>query len=449
MAKKLFILFLVVFLGSSLGLKQVGAQEETVKLSQVAEFEKAKLIKPGEYKGGPLKEGEAKYYKIEISPGYQIQILYLSASSKSDDASLEYTLFDENEEKLSFAQSLVAPETKMGVFNLPSTSQDFLASQVKNRFLEVKASKKDIDSYTFEFKKVDKTDVGAGTDAGDDFGIALEIEPQDYPNNFSARNKCGGKYCSTDEKDMYKVAVEKGEKLTVKITPNPYLQPKIEFYNELRQKQKGEKKATEKEEAVEAFYVSDGDQNVYFTISDVSLKDYFGSYAMNVSIKTATAEELEEAGIVVEVPEEVVPEEEIPTLPEKEVPVIAPKEEIPEAVAEVPQAETFISRIKEVPLWLLIGALAFIVIIVVIIILALRARKRPPKPPISPLKPPAPPAPLKAPPTEEAPLGPPEARPPTEVLPTEPVGPKPSEVPKPSEEGTKGMILPPKELIGK
>ena len=436
MAKKLFILFLVVFLGSSLSLKQVGAQEETVKLSQVAEFEKAKLIKPGEYKGGPLKEGEAKYYKIEISPGYQIQILYLSASSKSDDASLEYTLFDENEEKLSSAQGLVSPETKMGVFNLPSTSQDFLASQVKNRFLEVKASKKDVDSYTFEFKKVDKTDVGSSTDAGDDFNIALEIKAQDYPNNFLARNKCGGKYCSTDEKDIYKIAVEKGEKLAVKITPNPYLQPKIEFYNELRQKQEAEKTATEKGKDVEAFYISDGDQNVYFSISDVNLKDYFGSYALNVSLKTATAEELEEAGIVVEVPEEIDPEEEIPTLPEREVPVIAPKEEIPEAVAEVPLAETFISRIKEIPLWLLIGALAFIVIIVVIIILALRARRRPLKPPITPLKPPAPPSPLKAPPTEEAP------KPPTEVA-------KPPEVPKPSEEGTKGMILPPKELIGK
>lgn len=437
--KKLFILFLIVFLGFNLGLKQTWAQKET-GLSLRDEFKEAKLIEPGEHKGGPIKEGETEYYKIEILPGYQMQVLYKSASSEFDDAFLEFTLYNEEEEILSTAREQITKDVKMGVFNLPGTSQDSLSHDTQLRFLEIKASQKDIDSYTFEFKKVDKTDAGSDTDAGDDFDVAQEIKSGDYPENFLAKNECGEKYCSTDEKDMFKVAIEKGEKLTVKITPNPYLQPKIVFYNELKEKQKEEVTAAGKGIVVEAFYISDGDQNVYFSISDASLKDHFGSYAMDLSVKEATAEELEEAGIV---KEEVI-EEEIPLFPEvtvpEEAPLVVPGEEIPEAVAEIPEAETFVSRIKGVLIWLVIGVIVFIGIIVAIVILILKARKKPPRPPVASPKTPTSP---KVPPTGEAPPIPPEApRPPTKI-------PKPSAEPLGPEEGKPGMILPPKELRGK
>lgn len=437
MKKKLLVIsvVLILFFGLSWSINVKAVDEPEIKTL----LEKAKLITQGEYKG-EVKGKESNLYKIEVSPGKQIK-LYAKATVVNCCPDLWFTLFDQTGRKLSSQDIFFIADMKEGeveVFYLSGTTKDFSAEETKLVLFEVRnAEEKSSASYSFNFVlDTKKTDIGLTTDAGDDFDIACDIKPGDYPKNFLAKNKCGEKYCSTDHEDMYKISVKVKEKLTIKITPDANLQPKINFFNELEEAQAGGETAANKGAIVETSYISPKDQDVYFVISDAAWEDwYYGSYAMNVTVKTATAEELEEAGIV---EEEVVPEEEV-TVP-KEAPLVVPEERIPEAVAEFPEAETFVSRIKGALIWLVIGIIVFIGIIVTVVVLILKARKRPPKPPVSP----APPTPPKAPPTEEAPPATPEAPKPPEV--SKP----PEEVPKPpSEEGTSGMILPPKELRGK
>lgn len=441
MNKKIFALFAVLIF--SFGLIWTNSTKAGVSTTQgmlVERLKAGKLIEPGEYVGEKLNNEEADYYKIKVKPGQQIRIHGTGEAGNEWQAEklLRFTLY--NEEGTILSRNSLSPyldsakaET-MSVFYLPGTTE--IAPQTKTNlaFLEVYLEKGNetywLKGYSFSLTlDKEKTDIGSGTDVGDDFNFVQEIEIGDYPENFLAKNECGsGKYCSTDHKDLYKISVKGKEKLTVKITPNSNLQTKIDFFNELKEIQKEGKASTDKGVVIEASYLCPKDQNVYFAISDAFLGDYYyGSYAMNVAVKTATAEELKEAGIKEEVPEEVVFEEEKPEVIEEE-PIIIPEEVVPKTV-EVPLVETFLSQIKSALIWWVAGFVVFIAIMVTVIILVKKAKKRPPKPPVPPVPPTSTFGPF--PPTRET-LTLPEALKPKETKPTRP-----------------GMILPPKELKGK
>ena len=450
MKKKFSALFVALTL--LLGLNWINLAKAGVSTAEGTLKERlkaGKLIEPGEYVGERLNNKEADYYKIKVKPGQQIKI-YGSGElgeGKTYMASFRLTLY--NNEGTILSTNQVEPyrdpaEAKTAsVFYLPGTTD--ISPQTKDNlaYFEVYFQGEDdtywLKNYSFRLAlDKEKTDIGSGTDAGDSFDLAQEIKAGNYPKNSLAKNKCGiNKYCSTDHKDVFKILVKAKEKLTVKVTPNQYLQPKVDFFNELKEDQEGGKAAANKGAAVEASYISPEDQEVYFVVSSASYEDwYYGSYALDVSVEEATAKELEEAGIVEETPvAEETPKEEIPkeetTAPENEMLTVTSENKIPEAIAQIPQAENFISKIRRTFIWLLIGVAAFIAVIVTIVSLVLRSKKKPSRPSVVSPRPSA-------------------SLPEVPAKKVSPEVPKPPKIPKPpSEEGTSGMILPPKELKGK
>jgi PGF-CTERM protein len=149
----------------------------------------------------------------------------------------------------------------------------------------------------------DNFDAGSQTDAGDTFEIAMDITLKEYKSYLSGT-------WGTDTKDLYKLPVEKGTMLTVKVIPPSDKMREITLYNDDRVKIAEEYPANPGAIVKTTQEIADkGD--IYIEID--SGDDDYGKYTMKVTTEAgAHAEETTETPYEEEYPTEApeVPSEE-------------------------------------------------------------------------------------------------------------------------------------------
>ncbi len=196
--------FFITFLFSCLFFHSVVAQEAFPQGG--SSFESAVEIKPGLYQGGQLGwEEEATkqqvYYLNDIKSGQAIE----AATKFSGDTNLSVSLYNSDENKLADVYGgqgidalgwLVGSPTKTGTYYL--VLRNDAVEQATNISLDLKVS--------------DKYDANSSSDAGDTIPQALLISLGTYQGYFSGEQ-------GNDEKDYYSLALKKGNKVSVKVTP--------------------------------------------------------------------------------------------------------------------------------------------------------------------------------------------------------------------------------------
>lgn len=166
------------------------------------DYSNATELKEGENTGRAVGEGETCYYYINSKPGYELNIDY-KITGESFFGSVSLYDGDKND--------IVSSVDGEDVLRwLGSGSED------SNYYLVIDNSY-GIDSQILDISFVDRTDADSGTDAESDFKKALDILYGEYTGYLSSfiYGAVGG----NDESDYYKISVERGDKVTIKVTP--------------------------------------------------------------------------------------------------------------------------------------------------------------------------------------------------------------------------------------
>lgn len=166
------------------------------------DFSNSVELQEGENIGGSISEGNTCYYYINVNSGYELDIDY-KLTGEHFFGSVKLYDNDKNE----IAGSIDAEDVLKWLGSGSEQSKYYLVLE----------SSYNIDSQTIKISKVDRTDANSNTDAGGDFDSSLDIEYGEYTGYLSSFTY--GAEGGNDEADYYKLAVKKGDKLTVKITP--------------------------------------------------------------------------------------------------------------------------------------------------------------------------------------------------------------------------------------
>ena len=285
----LMVLFIIIILLIPLG---VQAQQTPTT------FEKAVEITPGKYTSAtPIQEEGKHFYKFPVKSGtsYSIEnvkVTYATIDPNYKDSSggsrvvgdvyeggsgVDFTFYNERREELltyEFAGENADFQSCDGCF-----WQGVAAEDVSDfYYLEINyKSKTEANlwsvNYEFEFSELSKfADLGSETDAGANFDKALPITENSYPECCSL---VGGQYGS-DNVDMFSVDLQANQKLVVKTTPPNERGAKITFYDGTRASV-GSEESANVGAIVEAVFLSDKQQKVYFKIEGFSIEiDSYG-----------------------------------------------------------------------------------------------------------------------------------------------------------------------------
>jgi len=207
-------------------------------------FESATLIQPGKYQGGPLDEetGLEKYYFIEgVKPGQEIKIKGVFIASSNTYGTLNgMVLYNEEMEELLDVSEGNNSSLALSASWLPNFDQPTYKYYIKIIDEGLWHTK----SFTLEISLVDRYDANSQTDAGDSIDKALAIAPGgNYQSYLAGCYDClpfDIKEGGTDFKDFYKITAQKGQNLTIKITPPSEAQMELAIYNTKRQLLKSE-----------------------------------------------------------------------------------------------------------------------------------------------------------------------------------------------------------------
>jgi len=183
-------------------------------------FETTVPLSLGNYQGGTLEEGSEGYYLInnEVKPGQEIQVQVLF----SGNTNLGFFLYDQNKQKLT-AKEYVGEDDDSSLYwlNGASSPQKYYF-RVKNQAINAATLK------SLSVKIVNRFDANSQTDAGGSFENALPIEAGQYQGYLDFN------YEASDKEDFYKVNLERGQKLTVKVTPPQDLYIELRIYDKNR-----------------------------------------------------------------------------------------------------------------------------------------------------------------------------------------------------------------------
>ena len=201
-AKNLVIVvFLGAFLVGAIGI--VSAQQTLPKGGD--SFETAVKIEPGSYEGEAIEEGEPEYFYIDVKPGQELQ---MKGALKGSDSSGEQTLslYSENRKEIAYESDYLfkGDQAPFSFSWLTNSEKDSYKYYIKRWRM--------IGAISFNLSLVNRYDAGSQTDAGDTFGKAINITAGNYTAYLAGKE-------GPDTKDFYKMAVKKGETLTVKVTP--------------------------------------------------------------------------------------------------------------------------------------------------------------------------------------------------------------------------------------
>jgi hypothetical protein len=240
-------------------------------------FETAKLITPGTYSGENISKNNEDYYKIELNPGYRMNIL-ITAKTQNRGNVGEINIYNEKRMELS---------SNGFFFNSGEAIQEMYwvaSSKDESNIYFIKVGNYGAGTYDYSINVTieDNTDIESGTDAPDTFEDALEITPGKHRGWLIAGT------VGTDQIDMYKINLNKGELLTVNLTPESTASMNISIYDSTRKFQKSKLSPNEGaiieleypvfEETTPAYIEikrsKDGYYDFEITVEEVDLCDY-------------------------------------------------------------------------------------------------------------------------------------------------------------------------------
>lgn len=333
----LFVILAMLFIGI-IGI--ANAQEALPKGGD--SFETAVKLETGSYTADrEIAQDSYEYFKITLKAGQVIKVKFTTPGEGSPYAGA--SIYSSEEEQVQEEVIIGDPNKSETLVWAPSKTGIFYIT-VGNSYNENAKGTK------YAISLEDLFDAGSQTDAGSTFDKAMKITKGEYEGYLSGKK-------GDDTEDLYKIAVKKGTKLTVILTPPEEASPSVKLYDSSRK-------------VIESKYASNPGAIVTVSVSITKSEDVFielscdrwqskdiVSYTLNV--------ETEKGAVVEEEEEEVLLEEEIPI--EEVYPKIYP-EEVEEAAKAVKRGFR----------WVLIMGIVGVIVIIIIIVLVVYflARKK-------------------------------------------------------------------------
>jgi hypothetical protein len=190
-------------------------------------FENATRIHSGHSSEARLNGGDEDYFYIMVNAG---QTLVLEGSIVTDEpGTMRHSIHDEDKSPLNDGivnGALVSNR----IYWSPDSKEDSYKFYTKVECMKYWYWG---GQYNLNVSIYDHYDANSGTDAGDTFNTAMNITQGSY-DGFLAGKNYGDQ--GTDNKDVYKLSLEAGETINVKLTPPDYNKLKTIIYNEDRAK---------------------------------------------------------------------------------------------------------------------------------------------------------------------------------------------------------------------
>ncbi|CAD6494263.1 MAG: hypothetical protein FFODKBPE_00658 [Candidatus Argoarchaeum ethanivorans] len=192
-------------------------------------FENATRIYSGHSSEAWLEVGDEDYFYIMVDAG---QTLVLEGSIVTDNrGSMRHSIHDEDKSPLNDGGvdgAFVSNTIRWS----PDSGKDSYKFYTKVECVH-EYSYGGTGQYNINVSIEDHYDASSGTDAGNTFDTAMNITPGSY-DGFLAGKYYGDQ--GTDNKDLYKLPLEAGETINVKLTPADNVKLKTMIYNEDRAK---------------------------------------------------------------------------------------------------------------------------------------------------------------------------------------------------------------------
>jgi hypothetical protein len=253
-------------------------------------FENATEIVSGYSADAWLDKGDEEYFYITGNPG---QTLVVKGSIvSSHDGAMHQSIY--NEDKL-VLNALEIKRSYSGHASSSSLMTTSLSSEKDHYKLYIRTKAKSYYGggyfqYRLDVSVEDHYDANSGTDAGDTFDTAMNLTQGNYDGFLSGYYDVGnGKGAWTskdrgnDHKDLYKLALESGEKINVKLIPSDSVKLNLKIYNEDR----AEEKSIQSPDTGVIFrtsWTAPSAQDVYVLIERAG--DYpSGTYHMDISVE--------------------------------------------------------------------------------------------------------------------------------------------------------------------
>jgi len=204
MFKKIIVSFFISFLFLVSWSSLVSAQTSLPPSGN--SFETAVLLSPGKYQGGVFQGRQELYYIVQTKAGQQI-----SAQARGfSEAGCDIYLYDESREEL---MSDYGENPKVSW--LPNANKSSY-----NYYLKIANDYADVESFTVEISVTNYYDANSGTDAGSTFESALNLNtiPGSY-TGYLSKAFYDIPYIGDDDKDFYRISVQKGIPYEFKLTP--------------------------------------------------------------------------------------------------------------------------------------------------------------------------------------------------------------------------------------
>lgn len=192
-------------------------------------FATAVELEPGVYQADSLEENEY-FYVAGIKPGQEINIEYTFSVGTGNDGWGILGLYDENRAELFGDWDTVSGGGSEFITAswMPNTDEDSYKYYIRAGYDDY-----DVSSVLFDVSLTDYYDAGSQTDAGDSFEKAMSLTAGEYEGYLSGES-------GSDVKDFYKMEIEKGEELTVKITPPMEASMEVVLYDDNRKELRSE-----------------------------------------------------------------------------------------------------------------------------------------------------------------------------------------------------------------
>jgi hypothetical protein len=253
-------------------------------------FENATEIYSGYSADAWLDEGDEEYFYITGNPG---QTLVVKGSIvSSGNGKMHQSIYDEDKLVLNALEIKRLGSGHASSSSLMTTS---LSSEKEQYKLYIRTKAKQYGSwggiqYRLDVSVEEHYDANSGTDAGDTFDTAMNITQGNYEGFLSGYYDVGhggaawsSKDRGNDHKDLYKLALESGEKINVKLIPSDDVKLNLKIYNEDR----AEENSIQSPDTGVIFrtsWTAPSAQDVYVVIERAG--DYpSGTYHMDLSVE--------------------------------------------------------------------------------------------------------------------------------------------------------------------
>lgn len=182
-------------------------------------FDTAEPLTEGEYSTTPIPESTDFYYSIKVPAGYELKINYQFIENTYYGST---TLYSFNREEL------VTDDHKGGTLrwlNGNNTKQE-------TDYYLVLSNWNERDGFSLNIELIERFEAKSGKDAGDTFTNAVPLDYGEHEGHISYF--IYGSEGGNDEIDFYKLAVNKGDTITFRVTPEGLSTVGLALYDENR-----------------------------------------------------------------------------------------------------------------------------------------------------------------------------------------------------------------------